>query len=51
VKKVIKFHCLVRGPTAEHWQNMVRKGVNPDFSRKAAHKEIGISIPTKCTKN
>jgi hypothetical protein len=29
----------------------VKKGVNPDFSKKAEHKEIGISIPTKCVMN
>jgi hypothetical protein len=50
-KKAIKFHCLVKGPTAQHWQNMVKKGVNPDFSKKAEHKEFVISIPTSCVLN
>jgi hypothetical protein len=50
-KKTVKFHCLVKGPTAQHWQDMVNKGVNPDFSKKAAHKEISISIPIKCAIN
>jgi hypothetical protein len=50
-KKMFKFHCLVKGPTAEHWQKMVARGVNPDFSKKAEHKEINIAIPTKCVVN
>jgi hypothetical protein len=50
-KRSVKFHCLFKGPTAEHWQNMVKRGVNPDFSKKAEHKQIVVAIPTKCSIN
>nr|Q9U8M0.1 RecName: Full=Vitellogenin-1; Short=Vg-1; Flags: Precursor [Periplaneta americana]BAA86656.1 vitellogenin [Periplaneta americana] len=51
LKKKIKFHCLTKGPTASHWLKMVKKGVNPDFSKKREHKQLEVDIPAKCVRH
>ncbi|XP_046405787.1 vitellogenin-A1-like [Ischnura elegans] len=51
VEKSVDVHCIANSSASRHFVEMVKKGANPDFSRKEVSKTIKISVPQGCTSN
>ena len=46
-----QFACLPDSPASEHYLKMIKKGVNPDLSRKKNLVRLEVKIPTRCLMN
>ncbi|XP_071439237.1 vitellogenin-1-like [Hetaerina americana] len=51
VEKSVPVHCVANSSASRHFVEMVKKGANPDFSRKETTKTIKISVPKSCISN
>ncbi|MDR5191853.1 VWD domain-containing protein, partial [Salmonella enterica subsp. enterica serovar Typhimurium] len=45
------FVCFPDSPASEHYLKLIKKGVNPDLSRKKNTVQFEVKIPFKCVKN
>nr|BAD72597.1 vitellogenin-2 [Rhyparobia maderae] len=46
-----QFICLPDSPASEHYLKLIKKGINPDFTRKKNFVQLEVKIPTKCIKS
>jgi hypothetical protein len=47
----VPVHCVSNSSASRHFVEMVKKGANPDFSRKEVSKTLNISVPQGCASN
>ena len=50
VEKIIEFHCVAESSASRHWADMIKKGANPDFSKKGPNQNLKVTIPAGCNR-
>uniref|UniRef100_A0A0K8SAK3 Vitellogenin-1 n=1 Tax=Lygus hesperus TaxID=30085 RepID=A0A0K8SAK3_LYGHE len=46
--KNLEFHCVSDATAAQRWEDQIKKGASPDFSRKPTNYQASVKVPSRC---
>ncbi|KAF6216357.1 hypothetical protein GE061_000698 [Apolygus lucorum] len=47
-QKNVDFHCVSDATAAKRWEDQIKRGASPDFSKKGANYKHSMKLPSRC---